>query len=86
LLELCRSRLRPGGILIAETINPHALEAFKTFYTDLTHQRPIFPEVALACCELAGFDRAYVLFPQGSGDLSADRRSQGEYAVVASVL
>jgi SAM-dependent methyltransferase len=85
LLELCRSRLRPGGILVAETINPHALEAFKTFYTDLTHQRPIFPEVALACCELAGFDRAYVMFPHGSGDLTADRRTQGEYAVVASL-
>jgi glycosyltransferase involved in cell wall biosynthesis/2-polyprenyl-3-methyl-5-hydroxy-6-metoxy-1,4-benzoquinol methylase len=83
-LELCRSRLQGGGLLIAETVNPHALEAFKTFYTDLTHQRPIFPEVALTLVQLAGFEEAYVTFPLGSGDLESDRRSQGEYAVVAT--
>ena len=84
LLELCRGRLRPGGVFVAETVNPHALEAFKTFYTDLTHERPIFPEVALSLFQLAGFEEAYVVFPLGSGDLDSDRRSQGEYAVVAT--
>ena len=85
-LLLCRTRLMPGGLLIAETVNPHALEAFKTFYTDLTHQRPIFPEVALALCQLAGFEQAYVMFPLGSGDLDRDRQSQGEYAVVSTAV
>ena len=84
LLELCRGRLRPGGVFVAETVNPHALEAFKTFYTDLTHERPIFPEVALSLFQLAGFEEAYVVFPLGTGDLDSDRRSQGEYAVVAT--
>jgi SAM-dependent methyltransferase len=84
LLELGRSRLQPGGVFVAETVNPHALEAFKTFHTDLTHERPIFPEVALSLFQLAGFEEAYVLFPLGSGDLDRDRRSQGEYAVVAT--
>ena len=83
-LELSRAKLKPGGRLIFETVNPHALEAFKTFWTDLTHQRPIFPEVALAWCWLQGFDRAYVLFPNGTGDLDQDRPTQGEYAVVAT--
>lgn len=83
-LTLCHGRLESGGLLIAETVNPHALEAFKTFYTDLTHQRPIFPEVALALCQIAGFEQAYVLFPCGTGDLVQDRQSQGEYAVVAT--
>jgi glycosyltransferase involved in cell wall biosynthesis/2-polyprenyl-3-methyl-5-hydroxy-6-metoxy-1,4-benzoquinol methylase len=84
-LMLCRSRLQPGGTLIVETVNPHALEAFKTFYTDLTHQRPIFPEVALALTQLAGFARAHVVFPLGTGTLTDNRRTQGEYAVVATV-
>jgi cyclopropane fatty-acyl-phospholipid synthase-like methyltransferase len=84
-LALCRSRLRQGGLLIAETVNPHSLEAFKTFHTDLTHQRPIFPEVALAFCQLSGFEQAYIMFPQGSGNFDSDRQSQGQYAVVASV-
>jgi 2-polyprenyl-3-methyl-5-hydroxy-6-metoxy-1,4-benzoquinol methylase len=85
LLDLTYTRLQPGGVAIFETVNPHALEAFKTFYTDLTHEHPIFPEVALAWCELVGFDEAYVFFPRGTGDLSRDRQSQGEYAVVATV-
>jgi glycosyltransferase involved in cell wall biosynthesis/SAM-dependent methyltransferase len=85
LLRLCRNRLKPGGLLVAETVNPHSIEAFKTFYTDLTHQRPIFPEVALSLVELAGFETAHVLFPLGSGDLDRDRRTQGEYAVVATI-
>jgi len=85
-LTLCRSRLRVGGTVIVETVNPHALEAFKTFYTDLTHQRPIFPEVALALMQLAGFERARVVFPLGAGTLTENRRTQGEYAVVATVV
>src|SRR5262249_32271891 len=84
-LTLCRSRVRPGGTVIVETVNPHALEAFKTFHTDLTHQRPIFPEVALALIQLAGFERARVVFPLGGDTLTENRRTQGEYAVVATV-
>jgi len=83
-LQLSRTKLVPGGRLIFETVNPHALEAFKTFWTDLTHQRPIFPEVAVAWCWLLEFDRACVLFPSGTGDLEHDRSTQGEYAVVAT--
>src|SRR3954463_7270468 len=84
-VQLCHAKLRSGGQLIFETVNPHALEAFKTFWTDLTHQRPIFPEVALALIQLAGFARAHVVFPLGAGSLTEDRRTQGEYAVVATV-
>ena len=83
-LEVSRSKLRAGGQLIFETVNPHSLEAFKTFYTDLTHQRPIFPEVAVALCWLTGFDEAYVFYPNGQGDIEQDRKTQGEYAVVAT--
>jgi glycosyltransferase involved in cell wall biosynthesis/SAM-dependent methyltransferase len=83
-LRLSRTKLKPGGQLIFETVNPHALEAFKTFWTDLTHQRPIFPEVALVWCWLAGFDQAYVIFPSGVGDLELDRRTRGEYGIVAT--
>ena len=83
-LRLSRAKLKPGGQLIFETVNPHALEAFKTFWTDLTHQRPIFPEVALAWCWLLEFEQAYVFFPNGSGNLEDDRSTRGEYAVIAT--
>lgn len=81
--ELALERLTPGGVLLAETVNPHALEAFKAFSVDLSHQSPIFPEVAVALCRLHGFESALVTFPNGSGELERDRREQGEYAVVA---
>jgi glycosyltransferase involved in cell wall biosynthesis/2-polyprenyl-3-methyl-5-hydroxy-6-metoxy-1,4-benzoquinol methylase len=83
-LELSVVKLKDGGQLIFETVNPHSLEAFKTFWTDLTHQKPIFPEVAVALCWLVGFGAAYVLFPNGGDDLEANRRTQGEYAVIAT--
>jgi hypothetical protein len=73
-LKLSVAKLTDGGQLIFETVNPHSLEAFKTFWTDLTHQKPIFPEVALALCWLVGFDAAYVLFPNGGDDLETNTR------------
>jgi glycosyltransferase involved in cell wall biosynthesis/SAM-dependent methyltransferase len=82
-LCLSRAKLRPGGCFIMETVNPHCLEAFRTFWTDLTHVKPIFPEVALAWCWLSAFEQAEVLFPGGTGDLDEDRQLQGQYAVIA---
>ena len=83
-LCLSRTKLRPEGCFIMETVNPHCVEAFRTFWTDLTHVKPIFPEVALAWCWLSGFEQAEVLFPVGTGILDEDRRLQGQYAVIAN--
>ena len=74
---------RPGGVLVVETVNPHSVPAIKTFWVDLTHEKPVFPEVALALCRLHGFGSAHVVFPNGTDDLERDRREEGEYAVVA---
>lgn len=76
--------LEDGGVFIAETVNPHSVPAFKTFWTDLTHRVPIFPEVAVTLCRTAGFADAIVVFPNGSGELDMDRWRIGEYAVVAT--
>lgn len=86
LMERARRKLAPDGLFIAETVNPHALSAFKTFWVDPTHHGPIFPEVAVAFCWLTGFHEATILFPNGTGDLDTDRRSAGEYAVVARTV
>jgi len=84
LLMLASSKLREDGLFVAETVNPHSVPALKTFWVDLTHERPIFPEVALALCRDAGFASAYVFFPGGTGDVERDRFSEGSYAVVAN--
>ena len=84
LLELGHRKLRPGGLLVAETVNPHSVQALKTFWVDLTHRQPIFPEVALALARFSGFESAFVFHPNGTGSYDADRVSAGEYALVAS--
>ncbi len=84
LLELARVKLTHGGLLIAETVNPHYPPALKTFWVDLTHRAPIFPEVALELCREAGFASAYFFHPNGTGDVARDRFTQGEFAVVAT--
>jgi SAM-dependent methyltransferase len=76
-------KLEPGGLFILETVNPHSVPALKTFWVDPTHQHPLFPEVALALCEISGFESAYVFHPNGKGQVEVDRYETGEYAVVA---
>lgn len=75
--------LRPGGIFVAETINPHSIQGLKTFSVDLTHRHPIFPEVLTLTALISGFDEGIVVFPHGTGQLERDRRYCTEYALVA---
>ena len=75
--------LRPGGKLVVETVNPYPVQSFKAFWTDPTHRTMLYPEVLLQLCASAGYTDASVFFPSGTGNLSDDRWSQGEYAVIA---
>jgi glycosyltransferase involved in cell wall biosynthesis/SAM-dependent methyltransferase len=81
--QLSEEKLAPGGVFIAETVNPHSVAALRTFWVDPTHRSPIFPEVAVVLCRLHGFESAVILFPNGTGELERDRQREGEYAVVA---
>ncbi len=82
-LRLACQKLQPGGLLIAETVNPHAPGTLKSFWTDPTHQHPLFPEVLLTLCRDVGFASAYIFHPGGTGDVDADRLERGDYAIVA---
>jgi SAM-dependent methyltransferase len=66
LRELVRvgfAKLRTGGILLAETINPQCLSTFSgAFYLDLSHKKPIHPEAALYLWESYGFRQAEILY------------------------
>lgn len=83
LLGLSLRKLTPGGLFIAETVNPHRISSLKTFWVDLTHQHPIFPEVALAICAVAGFRSAFVFAP-GFDSFEQARFDAPAYAVVAT--
>jgi cyclopropane fatty-acyl-phospholipid synthase-like methyltransferase len=75
--------LSEGGLFVAETVNPHSPAALKTFWLDLTHVRPLFPESLLLLARESGFSEGRIVFPNGKGSLDADLREQGEYALVA---
>jgi O-antigen chain-terminating methyltransferase len=53
---LARDKLRPGGKLIMETVNPGSLYVFAhSFYIDPTHTRPIHHAYLDFLCREAGF-------------------------------
>jgi SAM-dependent methyltransferase len=55
LLELAAAKLRPGGLLVAETINPLSPLAFRSYFADLTHAQPLVPGTLALLAEQAGF-------------------------------
>jgi SAM-dependent methyltransferase len=54
-LELAAQKLRPGGPLIAETINPLSPLALRSYFADLTHAQPLVPETLELLASQAGF-------------------------------
>jgi O-antigen chain-terminating methyltransferase len=54
LVRLAHRALRPGGLLLIETLNPNTLLAHKWFHLDLTHRHLVFPQVMGLLCETAG--------------------------------
>jgi glycosyltransferase involved in cell wall biosynthesis/SAM-dependent methyltransferase len=82
LLALLHRKLTPGGIAVLETVNPHNPAALKAFWTDTTHHHPLFPEVLLALCRLAGFDSGEVAFPDTTDNFDRDVYVNRDYAVV----
>jgi SAM-dependent methyltransferase len=55
LLELAATKLRPGGLLVAETINPLSPFALRNYFADLTHAQPLVPETLELLARQAGF-------------------------------
>ncbi len=55
LLELAARKLRPGGMFVAETINPLSPLALRSYFADLTHAQPLVPETLALLARQAGF-------------------------------
>src|SRR5581483_9125137 len=55
LLELAARALRPGGLLVAETINPLSPLALRSYFADLTHAQPLVPDTLALLAKQAGF-------------------------------
>jgi SAM-dependent methyltransferase len=61
-LELACAKLRAGGVLVAETMNPLSFVALKNYFADLTHAQPLVPETLVMLARQAGFKAAEVRF------------------------
>jgi SAM-dependent methyltransferase len=56
LIEACYHKLRPGGLLILETINPACwLAFFESYLRDLTHVRALHPDTLQYLMRVSGF-------------------------------
>jgi SAM-dependent methyltransferase len=62
LLELAAGKLRAGGLLVAETINPLSPLALRNYFADLTHAQPLVPETLELLARQAGFSSVEVRF------------------------
>jgi SAM-dependent methyltransferase len=61
-LRLAAAKLRPGGVLIAETINPLSPIALRNYFADLTHAQPLVPETLELLARQAGFAETEIRF------------------------
>jgi hypothetical protein len=63
LLSLAFAKLEPGGLLVAETVNPLCVYALVNHYLiDPSHVRPIHPELFKFMAESAGFGRTRIRY------------------------
>jgi len=61
-LELAAAKLRPGGLLVAETINPLSPIALRNYFADLTHAQPLVPETLELLARQSGFAESELRF------------------------
>lgn len=75
--------LKPGGVLVVETPNPHAIDAFKAFWLDVTHVRPYYPEALVVEVARSGFSQAFIDVPGGSLHSEDALATAGSYVLIA---
>jgi SAM-dependent methyltransferase len=61
-LTLAARKLRAGGVLVAETINPLSPLALRHYFADLTHAQPLVPETLELLARQAGFAETEIRF------------------------
>jgi O-antigen chain-terminating methyltransferase len=74
-----RRVLRPGGLLIVESPNPHSLRVGASLYwVDPTHRRPLMPETLELYLKTGGFevDRRELLHPFPADQLFTDNADE----------
>lgn len=75
LIDLLSRKVRPGGRVVLETLNPECLQVlYRWFWIDPTHQRLVHPELLSMLLETSGFtsvENIYLPPPSGYARLPA---------------
>jgi SAM-dependent methyltransferase len=89
-LELAAQKLRAGGVLVAETINPLSPLALRNYFADLTHAQPLVPETLELLAKQSGFREVETRFansPERPDDVPSEVAdilfAPLDYAIVA---
>jgi SAM-dependent methyltransferase len=80
LFQLAAAKLRPGGLLVAETINPLSPLALRHYFADLTHAQPLVPETLELLARQVGFVDTEIQFLNEP----ADRLTEPDDPVIAA--
>src|SRR5256714_499223 len=79
-LALAAAKLRPGGLLVAETVNPLSPAALCHYFADLTHSQPLVPETLELLARQAGFTETELRFLNEP----ADRLTEPDDPIIAT--
>src|SRR4051812_16504314 len=79
-LELAAAKLRRGGLLVAETINPVSPLALRHYFADLTHAQPLVPETLQLLARQSGFAATEIRYLNEP----ADRLTEPDDPVIAA--
>jgi methionine biosynthesis protein MetW len=71
LVALAAEKLRPGGLLVVESLNPRSSEALAGFYRDLAGVRPYDPAAVSSLLERQGFVEVEMQLSGAGQDASA---------------
>jgi O-antigen chain-terminating methyltransferase len=80
LLGLAAAKLRPGGLLVAETINPLSPIALRHYFADLTHAQPLVPETLELLAKQSGFVETHTEFVNAP----AERLTEPDDPIIAA--
>lgn len=89
-VKLCFDKVKSGGFVIFETVNPLCPQALSYFWADLTHEKPLVPQVLKHIFKQYGFSKVDIVgrtpvlpnvpdLIKNPGDLAV----YGDYAIVA---
>lgn len=89
-VKLCFDKVKNGGYVIFETVNPLCPQALSYFWADLTHEKPLVPQVLRHIFKQYGFSQVDIVgrtpvFPNVPDLIKnpKDLAIYGDYSIVA---